>query len=173
MSNQFRYRSGDIRPVFATPDITEAIEIGDLCYLSPTTGKPRAAKYLPAQTNEALTQDIFSDLFLGVAMGQSRVGDALPICFATAGDFDFDCAAASFALGQIVGVSAPVPYIAANQTVKAITGSNQNQKGIGVIAKQVVSPATTLVARVRIKSTVMDQGLAAVPGGALSSSSGA
>ena len=156
MSNTMRYRRGDTKPVFVAPASATVIEIGDLVYLDAGTKQPKPASAQADEGNLLGNQMAFHDVFLGVAEQQSRNGDTDPIRIATAGDFEFACAAATFDLGDLIG------------PVEASSGTALEDQKVGEVAGeyaaigrccQPVAPAATAV-MVRIHSTVME-GLAA------------
>lgn len=166
MSNTMRWRRGDTKPVFMTPASATVIEIGDLLYLDPTTSKPKNAAAMTDQGSLALNQDAFQQYFLGVAEQQSRSGDTDPIRIATAGVFEFACAAATFDPGDMVGGCETTAGTALeDQKVVAVTGES---KAIGVVNKQYSS--NTTVVEVGIHSTIMRDAIQAQVAG---SSSGA
>lgn len=166
MTNTFRYRRGDTQPIFLAPASATVIEIGDLVYLDPGTSKPKPASAMIDQGSEALNQDAFQQYFLGVAEQQSRSGDAAKIRIATAGEFEFDCASATFNLGDLVGADENGDGNALlDQTVVGVTAET---KAIGRAAQAEASATTKVL--VRIASTIMQGGVQAQEAG---SSSGA
>jgi hypothetical protein len=114
MTDTFRYRKGDAKPVVMLPDTTYAIHIGDLVFQDPSTGKARPASSMVDQGSLALNQGALHDLFAGVAVqrgGKLETGEVsfnlhpLPdqIVVATAGEFEFDCASATLVPGDLIG----------------------------------------------------------------------
>jgi len=166
MSNQMRYRRGDTNPVFIAPASDTVIEIGDLVFLDWTTHAPKPASDLPDQGSEALNQDTFQQYFLGVAEQQSRDGDTDPIRVATTGEFEFDCASATFNLGALVGCDEAAGGTALlDQTVVGVASESL---AVGRVAQPEAVAVTTVL--VRIKSTIMEGGVAAQVAGSSSSS---
>ena len=101
MSDNMRWRYGDTSPVVLAVDSATVIEIGDLVYLDTDDAKPASAQ--ADQLSEADNQSLFVSKFAGVAMQRSRSGDTTPIRVATTGVFEFDCTAATFEVGNLIG----------------------------------------------------------------------
>lgn len=125
MANTYRYRYGDTNPVSAPVDLVASaavanIEIGDMVFIANATtdvdgdagvaGKVYPASSRKWNTDTATTQTDFHLEFLGVA-GQAY-DQANPTAYGvkdgqiridTDGVFEFDCASASFAVGDLVG----------------------------------------------------------------------
>lgn len=164
MSNEFRYRRGETNPVFAAPASATVIEIGDLCYLDPTTSAPKPASGLTDQKSEDLNQDAFQQFFLGVAEQQSLAGETDDIRFATEGEFEFDAVSATYKLGYLVGVDEASSGTALeDQKVAAVTLPS---RAIGRVAKTYAAATTKVL--VRIKSTIMEGGVQAQEAGSSS-----
>ena len=153
MSDKMRWRYGDTNPVIAAVDSTQAIEIGDLLYQDVDTA--RSAPQLADQSSEAANQEAFAGSFLGVAMQRSRVGDTDPIRVATTGVFEFDCAGATFQLGNLVGAdqNATQNGLLAQQVVSVALP----KQAIGRVARR--EPVSTTLVLVDIRSTVMTGGV--------------
>lgn len=153
MSDKMRWRYGDTNPVVAAVDANTVIEIGDLVLLDTDDAKPASA--FAWTTNLATTQDAFDDKFLGVAMQRSRAGETAPIRVATTGVFEFDCASATFELGDLVGVSANAGGTALlNQQVVKVASA---QYAVGRVAKRQAAAAGSVL--VDVRSTVMTGGV--------------
>jgi hypothetical protein len=148
-----RWRYGDTNPVIAAVDSTQAIEIGDLLYQDVDTA--RSAPQLANQNSLAANQQAFAGSFLGVAMQRSRVGDTDPIRVATTGVFEFDCAGATFQLGNLVGVdqNATQNGLLAQQ----VTPVTVPKQAIGRVARR--EPVSTTLVLVDVRSTVMTGGV--------------
>jgi hypothetical protein len=147
-----RWRYGDTSPVMMPVDAATVIEIGDLVFLDTDDIKPAAAQ--SDQGSEAGNQQLFHDGFAGVAMQASAAGDTHPVRVATTGVFEFDCAAATFEVGDLVGVDENGAGNALlNQSAAVVAGADA---AIGRCAKR-VDPAGTRV-MVDIVSTVMKGG---------------
>jgi hypothetical protein len=131
------------------------IDIGDLCFLHPTSG-PKAASGLLDQKDEGLNQDAFQQYFLGVAMGRSRSGDTAKIPFNTAGEHEFACASATFTVGNMVMTYELTTNVLGDQNVVVAT---EESSAIGVVAKTYASATTKVL--VRIRSTIMREALQA------------
>ncbi|MBS0207803.1 MAG: hypothetical protein JSS27_02515 [Planctomycetes bacterium] len=149
MADTMRWRYGDTNPVVLPVLSGTVLEIGDLVYLDSGTALPAAA--LADAGSKAANQQAFHAKFAGVAMQRSRVGDVNPIRVATTGVFEFDCAAATFMVGDKLGPEQPTGTTAlANQQVAAVSAMNET---IGRCAK-LVNPAGSQVL-VDIVSTLM------------------
>lgn len=103
------YKRGATDPVVAPVLTAQAVEVGDLVGLS--SGNVVRAEDTTWDTNLATTQTAFANAFLGVS-GQRKVatvarvignGTDNRIRVATGGIYEFDCASASFAVGDLVG----------------------------------------------------------------------
>ena len=103
MSDKMRWRYGDTNPVMGAVDSATVIEIGDLVYLDTDDVKPASSQV--DQTTVTANQELLHSLFLGVAMQRSRSGDTGNIRVATSGVFEFACAAGTFEIGGLLGVS--------------------------------------------------------------------
>ncbi len=116
MSDSMRWRYGDTNPVVMPVDTNTLIEIGDLLYFTSGVVKPASSQ---ANTGTKDDKQInFHNKFAGVAMQRSPAGDSNPIRVACTGVFEFDCLAATFDVGDIIGVDeASVGGPLANQVV--------------------------------------------------------
>jgi hypothetical protein len=153
MSDKMRWRYGDTNPVVAAVDAATVIEIGDLVMQDTDDAKPAAV--LANQGNEAANQAAFAGVFLGVAMQRSRDGETALIRVATTGVFEFDCASATFELGDIVGADGNAGGTGLlNQTVAKVAAS---AGAIGRVAKRQAPAGTNVL--VDILSTVMTGGV--------------
>ena len=101
MANNMRWRYGETSPVMMPVDAETTIEIGDLLYLA--TDDVRPAAMLTPGGSLAATQETFHDNFVGVAMQCSPAGSTAPIRVATTGVFEFNCASATFEVGDFLG----------------------------------------------------------------------
>jgi hypothetical protein len=152
MANTMRWRYGDTCPVMLPVDSATVIEIGDLVYLDTDDAKPASAQ--ADQGSESANQELFHDKFAGVAMQASASGDTQPVRVATAGVFEFDCASATFEVGDLVGADENVGGTALeDQKVAGVATANL---AVGRCAKR-VNPAGTRVL-VDVVSTVLRGG---------------
>ncbi len=152
MPNTMRWRYGDTNPVMLAVDSATVIEIGDLIYQETDDARPASA--LADLGSEALNQEGLHDKFVGVAMQASPAGTAGQIRVATSGVFEFDCAAAAFEVGALIGAKENTSGDALlNQTVKAAAALSS---AFGRCARR-VNPAGPRVL-VQIESTVMRGG---------------
>ena len=151
MANTMRWRYGETNPVMMPVDSDVVVEIGDLLYLATDDVRPAAA--LASQGTLAATQEAFHDNFVGVAMQCSPSGSSAPIRVATTGVFEFECASATFDVGDLIGGNdAGVGELDA-QIVDEVATPNL---AVGRCVKR-VSPAGTKVL-VDVVSTVVKGG---------------
>jgi hypothetical protein len=152
MANTMRWRYGETNPVMLPVDSSTVIEIGDLVYLDTDDAKPASAQ--ADQGTETANQQLFHDVFAGVAMQASPSGETQPIRVATTGVFEFDCLSAALEVGDLMSSdehSGGTSLL--NQTVAKVTTANA---AIGRCAKR-VNPAGTRVL-VDIVSSVLRGG---------------
>jgi len=156
MANRMLWRYGETNPIMAAVDSAQVIEIGDILYLNTDDARP-VSQYTYGDSLGATQEAIIDTGFLGVAMQQSRNGDTDEIRVATNGVFEFDCASATFEVGDLVGVDDNSDGdTMMDQQVIAV---NHPALAIGRVAKRVTSAATKVL--VRIKSSVMEGGVQA------------
>ncbi|MEO1497505.1 MAG: capsid cement protein [Planctomycetota bacterium] len=140
MANKMRWRYGDTNPVMHPVETGDVVEVGDLVYL--TSGKVRPASQAADTGSATSNQEVFHDAFVGVAMQASPAGRAGSVRVATTGVFEFDCAAATFELGQLIGLNETSSGDALeDQEVVAVATENL---AIGRCAQR-VEPAATRV----------------------------
>jgi hypothetical protein len=139
MADTMRWRYGETNPVVIPVESATVVEIGDIVYVA--SDKVHPAAELADLATLALSQESLHDALAGVAMQRSRAGDTTPIRVATTGVFEFDCASATFDVGELVGAAAATGTNLENQKVVAVATSNL---AIGRCAKG-VSPAGTRV----------------------------
>jgi hypothetical protein len=133
-------------------DSSTVIEIGDLVFLDTDDAKPASSQ--GDQGTETANQQLFHDVFAGVAMQASPSGETQPIRVATTGVFEFDCLSAALEVGDLMSSdehSGGTSLL--NQTVAKVTTANA---AIGRCAKR-VNPAGTRVL-VDIVSSVLRGG---------------
>jgi hypothetical protein len=152
MANTMRWRYGDTCPVMLPVDAATVIEIGDLVWLDTDDAKPASSQ--ADQGTEGANQQLFHDLFAGVAMQASASGDTQPIRVATTGVFEFDCLSATLEVGDLMAPDENGGGNALlNQTVVKVATANA---AVGRCAKR-VHPAGTR-AMVDIVSSVAKGG---------------
>ncbi len=162
MSDRMRWRYGDTNPVVAAVVAGTVIEIGDLVWQNVNNAQPAAA--LANQGSKTANQDVFVREFLGVAMQRSRAGDTAPVRVATTGVFEFDCAGATFELGDLLGPDTNGAGTALlNQQVVKVAGAHL---AVGRAARRAATAAAGVL--VDFSSTIMTGG---VLGGSSSGSS--
>ena len=145
MANKMRWRYGDTKPVVGEAvDSAQTIDIGDCLYLA--TDDVRPADQIGYAGGLATTQELFVDSFIGVAMQQSRNADTDPVRIATAGTFEFICAAATFEIGDLVGMDDnATPDALESQQVIAVTDA---ARAVGVVEKRYSSNTTSVLVRI-------------------------
>lgn len=121
------------------------IEKGDLVATASADGAPYAAADQAWDTDLATTQVNFVARFLGVANDRSRSGDTETIRVNTAGVHKFDCAAATFELGALVG---PAKQSGNALESKKVVSVAAEDKAIGRVAKRYGSNTTEVEVRV-------------------------
>ncbi|TWU30205.1 capsid cement protein [Bythopirellula polymerisocia] len=139
MANTMRWRYGDTNPIMLPVGTAVSVEIGDLLMLS--GGEVLPVTSLSNQGTTAATQEAFHDEFLGIAMQCSPVGATDAIRIATSGVFEFDCASATFDVGDLVGGNDAGSGTLDAQVVDGVASANL---AIGRCMKR-VSPAATKV----------------------------
>jgi hypothetical protein len=143
----------DPNPVITKPiQSAVVIEVGDLVEQI-SAGNVTPASAHTWNTDLATTQNEFQDKFLGVAQERSRNGDTAPIRVNTSGVHEFDCAASTWNLGDLVGPAKQTGNALENQKVAAVASE---ALAIGRVAKYYGSNTTKVL--VRIFSTIMEGG---------------
>jgi len=160
MASKMRYRGGDIEPICLPTandgTVTKSIEVGDLVYV--TGGVVYPASYLADAGNAAVNRAAFAALFAGVAVqkiglqsGETTfklTNDPGWILVATTGDFEFDCAATSFAPGDMIGVYNDATNNSDQQVAKVT--SYDEAIAVAVVPYSVLGDShTKIIARLR------------------------
>lgn len=144
-----QYIRGDTRPVIAPVATAQAVAVGDIVGLS--SGNTVRAEDTTWDTNTATTQAAFALLFLGVS-GQRKTaavarvdgnGEDNRIRIDADGIWEFDCASATFAVGDLVGPAKQTGNALESQKVVAVATENL---AIGRVAE-----AGASVTRVKVK----------------------
>jgi hypothetical protein len=153
VSDKMRWRYGDTNPVVAAVDSATEIAIGDLLYLDTSAAKPASSQ--ADQATKTANQQLFADTFLGVAMQRSPAGDSNPIRVATTGVFEYDCASATFELGDLVGAdeNAAGDALLPQQVAKVAA----SKYAVARVAKRVAAAAASVL--VDVRSTIMTGGV--------------
>ena len=142
MANHMRFRKADAKRLryFAVNSAT-VIEIGDLLYQEVDDIRPASDATYGASL--AITQANFAKQFKGVAMSASQSGETEPVLVATEGDFEFDCASATFEIGDMVGADDNAGGTAL--TDQQVIGMGEEAlSAIGFVTKRVSAAATTV-----------------------------
>ena len=163
MSNVMRWRYGDTSPVTMPVASADPVEIGDLVYLESDVAKPAFRIDDIGGSGPldlAAAQEELHDKWIGVAMQYSPSGAADPIRIATSGVFEFDCASATFELGdRLGGDDNSGGDKLENQKLIAVP-SNAPERSLGRVAKRVPTASTKVL--VELHSTLMRDGPQAV-----------
>lgn len=149
----------DCKPILARAPVTNVnIARGDICGqasgtitgatsgASITAGTPYPASEQPWNTDLATTQADFNAKFLGVAQSQVNANNPLPR-LNTAGVHEFDCAAATFNVGDLVGPAKQSGNLLEDQKVAGCVSG----KEIGRVAVAYLSNTTKVLVRVTSK----------------------
>jgi hypothetical protein len=145
------HQYGDAKPVVtkAVPTAT-VIEVNDMIAQVAADGLPYPASAHVWNADLATTQAEFIVLFLGVSTEFSRSGDIAPIKVNTAGVHEFECAAAQFKIGALVGPAKQSGNLLEDRKVASVATENL---AIGRVAKDY--PANTTKVLVEIFSSIM------------------
>jgi len=122
-----QYQFGGTNPTIATIATAKAVAVGDLVGMS--SGTLVKASDTTWNTDLATTQSDFRALFLGVSGQQKAAGDARVFGNATdnvvrvdaGGIFQFDCASATFEVGDLVGPAKDTGNALLDQKVVKVT----------------------------------------------------
>lgn len=149
--NYQSHQYGDAKPVVTKPVPTATvIEVNDLIATVAADGLPYPASAEVWSIDTATTQTAFVLRFLGVSTEFSRNGDILPIKVNTAGVHEFECAAAQFKVGDLVGPAKQTGNLLEDRKVVSVA---TEALAIGRIAKDY--PANTTKVIVEVFSKVM------------------
>jgi hypothetical protein len=162
VSDVQRHRKEDAREILLPVASASVIEIGDLCWLDPSTKQVKAADDFTYRSSLLSTQAHFAMLFVGVAQSASAAGDTVRVRVATGGVFDYVCASATFKVGDLIGPDDnATPDALTPQQVIAVTDSGA---AIGVVEETEASAVTAVKVRVDgnaglAMATLSDQGV--------------
>lgn len=103
MSNQLRFRSGQVQLHKIRVDSGTIIDAGDLVFLDTNDVKP--ASDFDWDTDLATTQGLFAAVFLGVAHQQSADGDTADVSvdLSPLSVYEFDVNSATYEIGATLG----------------------------------------------------------------------
>lgn len=138
-------------PVVSAPTVSaDVIAPGDFLWAdSGNSYAPRPFSAYTWDTNILTTQTSSKLVFLGVALSAKKAGVTDTVRIATDGVFEFDCASATFNLGDLVGAAKQTGNLMENQKVAAAVVAG----AIGRVYEHVGTAATKV--RVRIRSTLL------------------
>lgn len=139
------YVTGNRRPVRASVATATVIAKGSLVWLDSGTNKVKPFSDLPDVGTKVQNQAAARDLFMGVAGDASADGQTADITVYTAGVFRFDCASATFTLGQLVapiGTGSAGAVGVSNSSVEGVTNASL---AIGKVYKQATTVTTIQV----------------------------
>ena len=146
MSNQFRFRSGQMSLRKVRVDSSTVIEVGDLVFLDTDDVKPASA--FTWDTNLATTQSAFAAVFLGIAHEASASGETDPISVDTSplSVYEMDVASGAYEIGDELGPDESSSTLSDQQLEAVGSGAT----GIAFASEYNTSGATKL--RVQFKS---------------------
>ena len=141
-----RFRHADPKGVIAMPvDSAQVINEGALCWNNVDDVRSVTAfTYVSADLPGS--QANFAAKFLGVAMGASASGETREIGIARRGVFEFDCAAATFEVGDLVG---PDDNATPDALVDQVIAVGENGWGaIGQVVERYASNTTRVLVEI-------------------------
>lgn len=146
------HKTGETNPVISAPTVSgDTIAVGDLLFQdAANSDAARPFSAFTWDTNILTTATAAKLVFLGVALSAKKAGVTSTVRIGTNGVYEFDCASATFKLGDLVGPAKQTGNALENQKVAASVVAG----AIGRI-NEVFSSATTKV-RVRIRSTLLN-----------------
>ena len=102
MSNQLRFRSGQVHLHKVRVDSATVIEAGDMLFLDSDDAKPASA--FTWDTNLAITQSNFAAKFLGIAHQQSKSGDTddISVDVSPTSIYEFNVASGTYEVGDLL-----------------------------------------------------------------------
>lgn len=141
------HKMHDPEPVISRATVSaDAIAVGDLLWAdSGNSYAPRPASAYTWDTNLLTTQTSFKLVFLGVALSAKKVGSTDPVRIGTVGEYEMDCASATFNLGDIVGPAKASGNALENQKLVSVAIAG----GLGRVTKAVTTAATKVQARLQ------------------------
>jgi hypothetical protein len=142
---------GDPAPVLSAATLTgDLITRGDFLWIdSGNANAPRPASAYTWDTNLLTTQTSFKLVFAGIALSDKPVGSVVPIRIGTAGEYDFDQASGTGALGDLMGPAKQSGNLLENQKVAVAVVA-------GAIGRRTkVSTANVTKTRVRVRSSTV------------------
>ncbi len=124
MSNQLRFRSGQVQLHKLRVDSGTVIEAGDLVFLDTDDVKP--ASDFTWDTDLATTQAEFAAVFLGIAQQQSADGDTddVSVDLSPFSVYEFDVNSATYELGDSLGPDENSSQLMNQQLEAAIEGNS-------------------------------------------------
>jgi len=153
MASVMRYRRGNCNPVALPTDSTKPIEVGDLCVIQSSKVVPASAM---ADAGDAAANRVASKaVFAGVALHKSGLQSGETTArltgsidpgynlIATAGQFEFDCAATAWVDGDLVGIYSDATTNS-NQKVAKVTTYTE-AIGVAVVPFNAIGAATSTV----------------------------
>lgn len=116
-ANSFNHRRYPTLPRLCAVDSAKVIKVGDLLYMDTDDVKP--FDQFTWDTSITVTNRKLRTRFAGVALDESPSGTSDDIRVGTAGVYEFTCAAATFEIGDLVGlVKQTGNYVENRQVVK-------------------------------------------------------
>jgi hypothetical protein len=123
MSNQLRFRKGQMELIRVRVDSDTVIEAGDLVYLDTDDAKPAAA--FTWSTNLSTTQGNFAAAFLGIAQETSAAGETndITVDISSTSVYEFDVAASTFEVGTPLGLDETSSALSSHVLEKVASGT--------------------------------------------------
>lgn len=140
MSNNLRFRSGQVELRKFKVDSATVLEAGDLVYLASNKVKP--AHDFTWHTNLATTQGEFADVFVGVVHEKSAAGDTddVSVDFSPHSVYEMDVASAAYEIGDELGPDEASSHLMSQQLEAVATGT----LGVARAAEHKPAGSTTL-----------------------------
>lgn len=133
-------------------DSAQTIDLGEMCYLA--TDDARPIDQFTYGASLLITQSNLPKTFIGVALNTSESGDTERIAIATEGIFEFNCAAAQFEIGDLVGAddNAGGTALVADQVIAM--GENGAHGAIGRVVRRYSANTTRVLVELLPKKNV-------------------
>lgn len=162
IENNNRWREGDPQPVRIGVASATVINVGDIVCRNPSVLTQAIPASALADTGTLLgNQQQLKKYFLGHASQRSIAGETDGIRVNTTGVHEYDCASATFNVGDLIGGAEVATGDALeDQKVVAVTADTA---AIGRVEKLETTATTSVY--VRIESTIMTSGVQSVVSG--------
>ena len=165
-SDTYRYRYGETQPVECTVATNQQVNIGDL--VAQESNTLVRAEDQTWNTSLLQTQTDFVASFVGVCAQRKNTGSTQPgtgggragtVRVDTQGVFEFDCASATFQIGDLVGPAKDTGNALLSQTVVAVASK---AAAIGRVNESARNSAGAPIAQTKVKVRVFSTTLGVV-----------